>query len=157
MFSGSKIKSANHKGANAIHYAVKDEKIHSICRLIEMGCSVNWTDNNQKTPLHYAAANGNLQIGELLVQLGAHLNPVDYKGRTPAALAEDKEKFMFSDTLAQLGAVKLKRTQEIHIDHFLDSVKKEKHTKALLKISKEADSQLEDINSVYRKFYKNRS
>ena len=96
------------RGANAMHYAIKEGKVHKIMKLAEMGISLNWSDNKKKTPLHYTAKLGDSRIAELLIRLGADPNALDIKGRSPAALAEDKCKSYFVSTISSMGGRKIR-------------------------------------------------
>ncbi|OMJ95511.1 hypothetical protein SteCoe_1109 [Stentor coeruleus] len=141
IVNGGKLESADNKGANAIHHAIKEGKVQKIVRLTQMGISVNLSDNKKKTPLHYAAKSGDIAMADLLIRLGADANALDYKGRSPVALAEDYGKTYFVSTITSMGAKKLRMIVGKEEYKPVTETEKDKSLEGLLKnISETVDS-----------------
>lgn len=77
----------NRDGLTALHIAVAARHLEAVQLLIELGCSIDLVDNEQRTPLHYAAEHGYPEIVSFLIAHGARNSTRDHIGATPAHYA----------------------------------------------------------------------
>ncbi|CAI2352450.1 unnamed protein product [Caenorhabditis sp. 36 PRJEB53466] len=77
----------NRDGMTALHIAVAARNLDAVKLLIELECSIDLVDNEQRTPLHYAAEHGYPEIVEYLLSEGARNSTRDHIGATPAHYA----------------------------------------------------------------------
>lgn len=77
----------NKDGMTALHIAVAARNLDAVRLLIELGCSVDLVDTEQRTPLHYAAEHGYPEIVQYLLSKGARNSTRDNIGATPAHYA----------------------------------------------------------------------
>ena len=77
----------NRDGMTALHIAVAARNLDAVHLLIELECSVDLVDNEQRTPLHYAAEHGYPEIVRFLLSQGARNSTRDNIGATPAHYA----------------------------------------------------------------------
>ncbi|EFP00697.1 CRE-MLT-4 protein [Caenorhabditis remanei] len=77
----------NRDGMTALHIAVAARNLDAVQLLIELECSVDLVDNEQRTPLHYAAEHGYPEIVRFLLSKGARNSTRDNIGATPAHYA----------------------------------------------------------------------
>ncbi|UMM38265.1 hypothetical protein L5515_009757 [Caenorhabditis briggsae] len=77
----------NKDGMTALHIAVAARNYEAVQLLIELECSVDLVDNEQRTPLHYAAEHGYPEIVKFLLRQGARNSTRDNIGATPAHYA----------------------------------------------------------------------
>uniref|UniRef100_A0A1I7U4F5 ANK_REP_REGION domain-containing protein n=1 Tax=Caenorhabditis tropicalis TaxID=1561998 RepID=A0A1I7U4F5_9PELO len=77
----------NKDGMTALHIAVAARNLDAVRLLIDLECSVDLVDNEQRTPLHYAAEHGYPEIVAYLLSQGARNSTRDIIGATPAHYA----------------------------------------------------------------------
>ncbi|PIC30548.1 hypothetical protein B9Z55_021751 [Caenorhabditis nigoni] len=77
----------NKDGMTALHIAVAARNLEAVKLLIELECSVDLVDTEQRTPLHYAAEHGYPEIVKFLLRQGARNSTRDNIGATPAHYA----------------------------------------------------------------------
>ncbi|EGT49214.1 CBN-MLT-4 protein [Caenorhabditis brenneri] len=77
----------NRDGMTALHIAVAARNLDAVKLLIELECSYELVDNEQRTPLHYAAEHGYPEIVKYLFSKGARNSTRDIIGATPAHYA----------------------------------------------------------------------
>jgi ankyrin repeat protein len=64
-----------------LHFAVTQGHLRAVQKLIDLGCSVNLGDSDQKTVLHYACKAGNMEIVKLLLKSkDINIHPKDIRG-----------------------------------------------------------------------------
>ena len=80
-------------GGEPLHYAVVDDDLVEVKRLIDQDADVNAREDGGGSPLHFAAGNGFVAIAELLIARGAEVNASTDEGVTPldVAISQDHE------------------------------------------------------------------
>lgn len=66
-----------------LHRAAAGANPQTVQLLINLGASLDATNEFMRTPMHYAAAAGNLEIVKTLHTAGANIHAVDIRGSTP--------------------------------------------------------------------------
>jgi uncharacterized protein len=69
-------------GTTALHWAVRNDDVASVDRLIRAGANVKAANRYGVTPLYLAAVNGNAAVIERLLKAGADPNSVSSEGET---------------------------------------------------------------------------
>jgi ankyrin repeat protein len=76
-------------GFTALLYAVRENCLECVKRLLDAGADINKPDPDNVTPLILAFINLRFDIAKYLVERGADVNQWDYWGRTPLYAAAD--------------------------------------------------------------------
>jgi len=76
-------------GFTALLYAVRENCLDCVKRLLDAGADINKPDPDNVTPLIVAFINLRFDIAKYLVERGADVNQWDYWGRTPLYAAAD--------------------------------------------------------------------
>jgi uncharacterized protein len=76
-------------GFTALLYAVRENCLECVKRLLDAGADINQPDPDNVTPLILAFINLRFDIAKYLVERGADVNQWDYWGRTPLYAAAD--------------------------------------------------------------------
>ncbi|XP_051785460.1 ankyrin repeat domain-containing protein 31-like isoform X1 [Erpetoichthys calabaricus] len=82
-FSTRWMNRINIYGETKLHFAVKNEDIHLVRKLIKAGANVNKADYAGWTPLHEAVLSSHCEIVLELLKAGANINCKGYNGITP--------------------------------------------------------------------------
>ena len=77
----------DHDGTTALHWAVRDDDVALVAKLVAAGADVNAANRYGITPLGLAAQNGSLRTVELLLAGGADPNLAEPEGETPLMTA----------------------------------------------------------------------
>ncbi|XP_050713856.1 caspase-1-like isoform X1 [Eriocheir sinensis] len=85
-------------------HAAVSKKVGMVRELLDMGASVDFTNDDGLTALHYAATSGSLKEAEALLDAGAELEGRTNTGRTPLALACRNGRLPTAKMLQERGA-----------------------------------------------------
>lgn len=108
--------SSNENGWSAIHYAVADNDLQLIRRLLDeksadlhsrtfQTCTMNGNMIlSESTPLHIAANYGNVDIIEFLLSRGADIDALDIIGATPLQFALTRNRLLAAELFVWKGA-----------------------------------------------------
>jgi ankyrin repeat protein len=100
-------KDVNKLDSNArtpIFYAVINNKLNSVKRLLKYKADINIKDKDGLSPLHFATINGNEKIAKELISKNANLNMKDKKGNTPLHYAIKYNNLQVTSLLLKNGA-----------------------------------------------------
>eukprot|EP01025_Chloroclados_australasicus_P035186 TRINITY_DN35904_c1_g1_i1.p1 TRINITY_DN35904_c1_g1~~TRINITY_DN35904_c1_g1_i1.p1 ORF type:complete len:249 (+),score=41.76 TRINITY_DN35904_c1_g1_i1:91-837(+) len=86
----SMINVADEQGATPLHWAVDQNLLQVVEKLVQLGCSLDLGDNEGSTPLHYAALCEFREIFDFLISKGAQVNALNDVGESPKMLAPQK-------------------------------------------------------------------
>uniref|UniRef100_A0A8C4T0P7 Uncharacterized protein n=1 Tax=Erpetoichthys calabaricus TaxID=27687 RepID=A0A8C4T0P7_ERPCA len=100
-FSTRWMNRINIYGETKLHFAVKNEDIHLVRKLIKAGANVNKADYAGWTPLHEAVLSSHCEIVLELLKAGANINCKGYNGITPL-----QDAVQYDDYKVQLFLVK---------------------------------------------------
>lgn len=84
--------------------ATMGNKLATVIVLLDMGASVNFTNEEGWTALHLAAIHGAVPVVDALVDAGADLEVRSNSGRTPLAMACRKKQHAAAQKLLERGA-----------------------------------------------------
>jgi ankyrin repeat protein len=89
-----------------LHFAVQENDLEKVKKLIDEGCDPNYFDDISFTPLHYAIQNENLDIAQYLIDHGSDVNACENEkaGNTPLAEVAQECSVQTAQFLIQKGA-----------------------------------------------------
>lgn len=96
---GANVDGESYQGATPLIFAVVNNQLGSVLKLLEYNADVNKMTEEFETPLIIAVKNRNLEIAEALIRYGADINLADNYGAGPLHYAALNGSFYVTDLL----------------------------------------------------------
>jgi ankyrin repeat protein len=93
LHRGACVEARNQQNRNltVLHYYVSLGQSEAICILLNCGCNIHSTDENDNTALHYSTRKGDCEVAELLLAQGVDINAKNCRGETALHIALENE------------------------------------------------------------------